>query len=316
MRVSELQKHQSFVRGMEDRATNLVRIQEELATGRSLFKPSEDVRRADQALRAEEALAADEQYVRNINDGLTWIQSTDGTLQSIVDLISEISSLALAADNSSQNALDRQNTAVQIDQKLEELMKLVNATNGDRYVFGGFNTTSSPYTIIRDENGKIQGATANAETIAGRIYRRIGRDEDLQVNVTGDRLFQPIGAAGTDHDLFYVIAALRDTIGNDNTPPEGSEETRSNHYLRDQLAALSERIAEQQTYLGAVGNRLQQTKSRLAEREIQLTDKLEQAQGVDITDLVSRASLEETTYTALAQMGSTIIRQSLVDYLR
>lgn len=316
MRVSEIQKHQSFVRGMEERSTNLVRIQEELATGRSLFQPSEDVRRADQALRTESSLAADKQYMRNINDGLNWIQSTDGTLQAIVDLISEINSLALAADNSSQNEIDRQNTAIQIDQKLEELAKLVNAMNGDRYLFGGYNTTSSPYTIIRDENGRIQGATANEETIAGRIYRRIGQDEDLQVNVTGDRLFQPIGAAGTDQDLFNVIAVLRDTIGNNNMPPDGSEETRSNHYLRDQLAAISERMTEQQTYLGAVGNRLQQAQSRLKEREILLTDSLEQAQGVDITDLVSRASLEETTYSALAQMGSIIIRQSLVDYLR
>jgi flagellin-like hook-associated protein FlgL len=169
---------------------------------------------------------------------------------------------------------------------------------------------------VRDENGRLQGATANEESIAGRIYRRIGRDEDLQVNVTGDRLFQPVGSAGTDADIFYVIAALRDTIGNNNVPPEGFEETRSNTHLREQLDAIRERITEQQTYLGAAGERLQQTLSRLKEREIQLTDSLEQAQGVDMTDLVSRASLEETVYNALAGMGSQLIRQSLVDYLQ
>ena len=169
--------------------------------------------------------------------------------------------------------------------------------------------------MVRDADGRIQGATANEESIAGRIYRRIGQDEDLQVNVTGDRLFQPVGSAGTDEDIFYVIAALRNTIANNNTPPTGAEETQANAYLREQLSAIRERVAEQQTYLGAVGERLQRTLSRLKEREIQLTDSLEQAQGVDMTRLVSRASLEETTYTALAQMGSQLIRQSLVDYL-
>lgn len=316
MRVSELQRHQSFVRGMEDRATNLLRIQEELATGRSLFIPSENVRRADQALRSEDALAADAQYMRNIEDGLTWVQAADGKLQSIVDLITEIDTLALAADNSSQNADDRSDTALQIDQKLEELIHLVNASNGDRYLFGGHNTTTSPYTVVRDAGGRIQGASANEESIAGRIYRRIGQDEDLQVNVTGDRLFQPTGSAGTDEDIFYVIAALRNTIGNNNTPPAGFEDTQSNTYLRERLDTIRERITEQQTYLGAVGERLQHTQSRLKEREIQLTDSLEQAQGVDMTRLVSRAALEETTYSALAGMGSQMIRQSLVDYLR
>ena len=300
---------------MEDRATNLLRIQEELATGRSLFIPSENVRRADQALRSEDALAADAQYMRNIDDGLTWVQSADGKLQSIVDLITEIDTLALAADNSSQNADDRSDTALQIDQKLEELIHLVNASNGDRYLFGGHNTTTSPYTVVRDANGRIQGATANEESIAGRIYRRIGQDEDLQVNVTGDRLFQPVGSAGTDEDIVYVIAALRNTIGNNNTPPAGFEDTQSNTYLRERLDTIRERITEQQTYLGAVGERLQRTMSRLKDREIQLTDSLEQAQGVDMTRLVSRAALEETTYSALAGMGSQMIRQSLVDYL-
>jgi len=300
---------------MEDRATNLLRIQEELATGRSLFIPSENVRRADQALRSEDALAADAQYMRNIDDGLTWVQSADGKLQSIVDLITEIDTLALAADNSSQNADDRSDTALQIDQKLEELIHLVNASNGDRYLFGGHNTTTSPYTVVRDANGRIQGATANEESIAGRIYRRIGQDEDLQVNVTGDRLFQPVGSAGTDEDIVYVIAALRNTIGNNNTAPAGFEDTQSNTYLRERLDTIRERITEQQTYLGAVGERLQRTMSRLKDREIQLTDSLEQAQGVDMTRLVSRAALEETTYSALAGMGSQMIRQSLVDYL-
>ena len=133
--------------------------------------------------------------------------------------------------------------------------------------------------------------------------------------MTGDRLFQPVGAAGTDEDVFYVIAALRDTIANNNTPPAGFEDTQSNTHLREQLSAIRERITEQQTYLGAVGQRLQQTLSRLKEREIQLTDSLEQAQGVDMTSLVSRAALEDTIYNALAGMGSKLIRQSLVDYL-
>lgn len=315
MRVSESQRHQSFIRNMQNRTADLVRIQEELATGLSLFKPSESIHRADQALRTENTLAADAQYVRNITDGLSWVQSADTKLQSIVDLITEIDTLALAADNSSQNEIDRRNTANQINQKLEELIHLVNASNGDRYLFGGFNTTSNPYSVVRNENGMIVGATANEDTIAGKIYRSIGLNEDLQVNVTGDRLFQPVGSSGTDEDIFYVISALRDTIGNNNVPPAGYENTRANNYLREQLSTIRERITDQQTYLGSIGERLQQSKQRYSEREIELTDRLEEAQGVDMTDLVSRASLQETTYNALAGMGAKMIRQSLVDYL-
>ncbi|RPH95739.1 hypothetical protein EHM69_03390 [candidate division KSB1 bacterium] len=315
MRVTELQRQRAFTQGINDRQTNLVRLQEELAAGRSLFTPSENVRKADQALHTEDLLAMDVQYARNIEDGLHWVNAADSKLQSIVDLMNEIDNLALSADNSSQNEDDRRSTAIQLDQKIEELVKLVNASDGNRYLFGGHGTTTAPFTVVRDADGQIQGLTANEDTIAGKIYRRIGQDEDLQVNVTGDRLFQPVGSTGTDADLFYVVTTLRDTIGNNNVPPEGFEETRSNNYLREQLSLIRERILDQQTYLGSVGQRLQANQTRLKEREIQLTDALEQAQGVDLTDLVSRAAIEETVYNALAGMGTKLLKQSLVDYL-
>ncbi len=185
-----------------------------------------------------------------------WIGSADTNLQSIVDLLNSVDALAIAADNSSQSAADRQATAIEINAKLEDLMGLVNATHGDRYLFAGYSTTTSPFVATRDAVGHIQSAAANSETIAGQIYRAIGQDESVQINVSGSQLFQPVGQEGTDTDLFYVIARLRDTIANNNTPPVGSEATQSNEHLRAQLQQIRERIIDQQTSLGSVGQRL------------------------------------------------------------
>ncbi|HEY3295777.1 MAG TPA: flagellin [bacterium] len=315
MRISEVQRHRSFTQNVDQRLVNMNRIQEEIGTGRSLFTPSEGVSRANQALTARDALATDGQFLRNIDDGRTWVDAADSKLQAVVDLLNEIDALAVSADNSSQTPEDRQATALQLDQKLETLMGLANAKNGDRYLFGGYGTTTSPFSAARDANGKIQGAVANPDTIAGKIYRRIGDGDDIQINVSGAQLFQPVGAEGTDGDVFYVISALRDTIGNNNTPPAGYEDTRSNEHLRDQLATIRERITQQQTYLGSIGQRLDQTKSRLKERELNLTNSLEDAQGVDMPSLVARMATESGAYNALAAMGQKLLGQSLVDYL-
>jgi len=315
MRVSDQQRYDSFMRNVQQRLVNLTRIQQELGTGKSIFSPSDNVLQADRGLRAEDRLASNAQFLRNVDDGLKWVQAADDKLQAAVDVLSEIEALALTADNSSQNADDRSNTAIQTDQKLEALMALVNGSSNDRYLFGGHGTTAKPFVEVRDAEGRIQGAQTNQDTIAGRIYRQIGENDDIAINVPGDRLFQPVGGAGTDEDVFYVIAALRDTIGNNNTPPEGSEDTRSNEHLREALAQIRERIAEQQTYLGSAGQRLEQTKSRLKEEAVTLTDRLEQAEGVDITDLASRLSVEEGAYNALATISTRLLRQTLVDYM-
>jgi len=316
MRVSDVQRFRTFNRDAQERLSNLTRIQQELGTGRSLFKPSESVTRADAALRAEDQLATERQYMRNIENGQVWVSSADAKLQSIVDLLADIEGLALSADDSHQNEDDRRNTALQLDQKLEELMRLVNSESAGRYLFAGHGTTAIPFQAVRNEEGRITGATANADTIAGSIYRRIGVDEDIRINVSGAALFQPIGDENTAADLFYVIANLRDTIANNNTPPEGSEGTLSNNVLRERLGQIRERIAEQQTYLGTVGQRLQSSLSRLKEHEVSLTDWLEQAQGVDITDLATRAAVEDSAYNALATLGAKVLQRSLIDYLR
>jgi flagellar hook-associated protein 3 FlgL len=315
VRISDSQKHQNFARSIEQRLYNLNRIQEEMGLGQSLLKPSEDVRKADDALRTQDAIAAEAQFQRNIDDGKSWASNADSKLQSIMDLITEIDTLALAADNSAQTAEDRDNSAIQIDQKLETLMGLVNATDGQRYLFAGTATTTSPFSAVRDANGKIQGATANAETIAGKIYRRIGAGEDIQINIPGSTLFQPTGGTGTDSDLFHVVAELRNTIANNNTPPEGSEATLSNEHLREQLSVIKERISDQQTSLGSIVQRLDQTTSRLKDHEVLLTDRLENAQGVDMTDLVTRLATEQGAYDAIATVGTKLLKNSLIDYI-
>jgi flagellar hook-associated protein 3 FlgL len=315
MRVSDQQRYSAFTRDVQNRLSNLMRIEQELGTGRSLFNPSEDVVRAQQALRADARLAENSQFLRNIDDGKAWVGSADGALQQIIDLINEIDTLALAADNDSQTEDDRHNSAIQIDQKLEQLMSLVNTTHGDRYIFGGHNTTSPAFTAVRDENGRIIGAAANEESLGGKIYRRIGQNDDVQINIPGDQLFQPIGSDGTDQDVFYVITSLRNTIANNNQPPEGSEDTLSNDHLREQLHSIRERIVTQQSFLGSVGQRLESTKDRLKEVEINLTDMLEQAEGVDMANLATRLAVEENAYNALLSINARLLSQSLVDYI-
>ncbi|MBU0508165.1 hypothetical protein KKH27_04930 [bacterium] len=316
MRVSDAQRYRTFSQDIQQRLVNMTRIQRELATGTSLFAPSESVTRAESALRAEDELALERQFMRNIENGKIVMNAADAKLGSVVDLITQIETLALSANDSHQNEEDRRNTALQIDQKIEELVRLTNARSGDRYLFGGHGTTNAPFTVERNESGRISGASANPDTIAGIIYRRIGANEDVQINVSGAALFQPVGSKNTDQDVFYVVTALRDTIGNNNMPPEGFEETRANEYLRERLAAIRERIAEQQVYLGSVGQRLETSLARLKEHEVLLTDRLEEAQGVDLTELVSRSAVEEGAYEALATLGGRLLQRSLIDYLR
>lgn len=315
MRVSHLQQHQSFVRDVEQRLYNMTRIEQELGTGQRIMMPSEDVNSAAHALSARSQLESIAQYQRNIENGQGFVAAADSKLTALVELINEIDALALSADNDHVTPEDRNFAAQELNQKLESLMEFANAQFGNRYLFGGHGTTTAPFTATRNANGQILNVAPVSDSIEGRIYRMIDENENVAINVTGDRLFQPIGEGNTASDLFYVVANLRDTIANDNTPPEGEEDTLSTNVLRDNLDAIRNRIVEQQTYLGSLGQRLTNKLSELSAVEIDWTDRLEEAQGSEMTDLVSRLSVEEGVYNALVAIQSRVLNRSLIDYL-
>ncbi|MBK6766386.1 MAG: hypothetical protein IPG71_08735 [bacterium] len=303
------------MRDVEQRVYNMQRIEQELGTGKSIFTPSEDVPQAQQALLSRSELELVSQYQRNIENGQGFVSAADGKLTQIVDLINEIDALALSVDNDHVSPEDRTSAAQELNQKLELLMEYANAQFGDRHLFAGHGTLESAFAAARDSEGKIVGVAAVSPSISGEIYRTIDENEQVIINVTGDRLFQPTGQAGTTTDLFFVVAQLRDTIANDNTPPEGQEEMLSTNALRENLDSIRDRIIEQQTYLGSLGQRMTNKLNELKETEISWTERVESAEGVEMTDLVSRLAVEEGVYNALLAIQARTISKSLVDYL-
>jgi flagellar hook-associated protein 3 FlgL len=315
MRVSNQLRHNTYLSDLNQRLENLYRLQQELSTGKRLRFPSDDPPDASQALRLETCLKRQEQFLRNIEDAKSWVSTADSRLQGIVDLINEIDSLAARADNDDQTEEDRNAAALEIDQKLEQLLTQANSQYNGKYIFGGWQTLSTPFVATRNEAGRVISVSASPTTIEGEIYRQISEDERLRINIPGSLLFQPVGYEGTDDDLFYVVAELRNTIGNNNTPPEGYEDTLNTPYLREQLADIRERFIGQQAYLGSLGQRLEDTTGRLLDYNITLTDALEEAEGVDITDIATRIATEEYAYEAMLSLGAHLFSTSLVDYL-
>ena len=315
MRISNQLRHQTYLSNLNQRLDNLYQLQQELSTGKRLRFPSDDPVQASRALRLDSTIERQKQFLRNIEDAQSWVNFGDSRLQEITNLIDEIDSAALRADNDDQTEADRQGAALEIDQKLEQLLNLANSRYNGKYVFGGWQTLSAPFIEERNEAGQIISVSASEATIEGGIYRQVGEDERLRINIPGNLLFQPVGSEGTDEDIFYIVSELRNTIANNNTPPEGYEETRSTPYLREKLAAVRERIVNQQTYLGSLGQRLQDTTGRLQDYNVTLTNALEEAEGVDITDIATRIATEQSAYEAMLSFGAHLFSSSLVDYM-
>ena len=88
MRVTNYQQQTTFTSDIQQRLSNILRIQQEMGSGRSIFEPSEDTERADRVLRMQRGLAQNSQFQRNIDDGQGWIQAGDDALKWFARILS------------------------------------------------------------------------------------------------------------------------------------------------------------------------------------------------------------------------------------
>lgn len=125
----------------------LSNLQETIATGRRLNRPSDDPVDVVNDMELRSRLSALKQYRRNIDDGLAFMGVTDTALVSMNDLNQRIRELSIQANNGTLTGEERKYIGLEVDQLLRQLISLIDTTYKGEYIFGGTNNHVAPYTI-------------------------------------------------------------------------------------------------------------------------------------------------------------------------
>jgi len=133
-------------------------LQEQIATGRRLNKPSDDPVDVTNDLGLRSNLQALGQYKRNINDGIAFMGVTDTALTSMNELMQKVKELGIQASNDTYTADQRSFVCDELNQLTRQLITLINTTYKGDFVFGGANTRTPPYTV---ETGSLTNAIDN-----------------------------------------------------------------------------------------------------------------------------------------------------------
>jgi flagellar hook-associated protein 3 FlgL len=181
---------------------NLQFAQTQLATGKRILKPSDDPLGLSKAMKARAVLADDEQYVRNIEDALSWLENTEPAVDDMVTVLTELKEIAVEGANDTKSAEERLVLAAQVEDLIERLMGLGNTEFAGKYVFAGTYTTTPPYSsssTITDEAVGFPDLEFVELEHAGMV--------EGSVQITG-----PIGETyteGVDYEVDYATGAIR-----------------------------------------------------------------------------------------------------------
>lgn len=301
MRVTTQMSVDTLVSNLDRSFERITKFQNSLSSGTRLNTLSDDPAAVERSLGLRAELRNSEQFRKNIDDGVGWLQLSEATLNEMEGLFVEAGGLAVQGASDTYNTQQRRAIADQVDQFLEHSLNLSEARYRGRYIFGGTQTSDPPYKAERDANGSIVALKAQVDT-GGSIEREVSDGIIMQVNTPGKDLFEG------DNNAFAVLVELRDALR--------ADDTRKVQASLTSLAKVRENISSARGLVGARVNRMEITRNVLDRVSAEMTAVLSADEDTDLADTIVNLRQEQDVFQAALSSGNTAVPQSLIDFLR
>ncbi|MNS89541.1 Flagellin [compost metagenome] len=258
------------------------------------------------SLRYRGELASNDQYTKNVDSALSWLDYNDTVLSQTGDVVQRLRELTVQASTGSnpQSALD--SIKQEVGQLREQLIDISNSKLNGKYIFNGESYDKKPYDFPRNADGTFDTSSVTTLTTdKGLINYSVGDSVQLPINLTGTDVF----GNGSDSDnIFNIINNLSQSLTNGDFTGISSQ--------LDKIDSRMETILTTRAELGAKTNRIELMQGRLSDLNTNLTDLQSKTEDADYAELIMKSKVQENIYNASLSAGSKIIQPSLVDFLR
>ena len=293
MRITNQMLGQNLTMGLTNVQDQLNSDQNKLSSGKRLSVPSDDPVGVESALRIDSTLSAVTSWKANAEQGLSFLQTTDSSLNNVMTMLQRTRELAVQAASDTYGADGRTNIAKEAQQILEQVGVVANTKYGSKYLFGGTNT-NQPWDAST--------STWNGNTSA--IKYEIGSQSYVQINTNGQQLFQPTSGQG----IFQTLSAFVSHLNNNQQTLINQDISALDTQLQNVIAVRAD--------VGARSNRMETIQTQLDATNTQLTSNLSAIQDTDVSKVVIDLNNQENVYRAALSVGARIIQPSLIDFMR
>lgn len=186
MRISSNQMQQVAINAMLEQQAKLSQVQEQVATGRKISKPSDDPVAASKVVKLNDILKTADQYQSNITAARARLSLEETALADIGNVYHRIRELSIQANNATQTNETRSYIAEEVSQLLEELVALANSTDSTgEFLFSGNKGKFKPFAKNSDGGYDYHGDD-------GQRMLQIGPKRQIAINDSGSDVFREI----------------------------------------------------------------------------------------------------------------------------
>ncbi|HHY51839.1 MAG TPA: flagellar hook-associated protein FlgL [Clostridiales bacterium] len=324
MRITNHSVVRNYNKTLDYNRNLLNKYSNQIISGRKFNTMSEDTASGVRAMQVRRNLSRIEAYLDNAKAAKSQLTSAETTLMQISNLTKSVSEKYIQAINGTNGPQERDIMATELEKLQEELLTLSNARFSDRYLFGGTNTVSAPFTTDNQGNLYYNGVDVR-ELYAGHplmedsAYMDVGLgilftdpDDPTQVNPNTAYQHTMVGAQflGTGPDnLYLVLGEMISSLRSETFDPDKAGS------ILDRFQAASNNVNVAMTKLGSDSQYLEFTINRLEDEKLNLYERQTQLEAADPEEAIMNFKMQEYVYNAALQMGQRLLQPTLFNFI-
>jgi len=184
-RISLTQIFSRGLSGILNVQNQVVKTQEQIATGKRVLTPADDPIAAARILQLESEQARTAQYQKNIAGATTSLELEESQLETVGTMLARVRELAIQAGDGALGFSDRQAIAEELETRLAELGALANTRSpSGEYIFGGYKGEQEPFVRVGND------FTYRGDD--GQRFLQIASSTQVATNDSGNEIFMAI----------------------------------------------------------------------------------------------------------------------------
>ncbi len=223
MRIADKMSFDQVNNNLSKNRTEMAQLQNQAATQKRVTKPSDDPVSAARVLASRVELSGTQQYLKNLDFARSFLESTDESLAELTDQLVRAKELALGqANDAGANVQSRNIVATEMEQIYDQMVQIGNRQHGDRFIFSGFRTTTSPFSLKGEYFGDM-----------GEMKIHVDKGSFLPMNIPGAKVFLGRGLSkdGITHgnvEQARTIEEFEKTSTPSSSPPLSAPQQNEN----------------------------------------------------------------------------------------
>lgn len=300
MRISSSHFSLQGVNSILDQQAKLADTQLQLATGRRILSASDDPSGAATVLNLDQAIAATEQFQKNINEGRTRLELSETTLTQVTNVLQRVRELAVQGNNDTTGAAGRRAIAAELRQRIDELVALANSRDAnDEYLFSGTRTKTQPFDQPAIGTFRYSGDQ-------GQRALQVSPTRQVAIDDSGFDIFIRVPAsAGGTQDIFSTLYGI---------VTDFEADTRTANGLQD-LDLAEQNVLGVRATVGARLHALDAQEEMNDSFALYLQSSRSDIHDLDYAEAISRLNLQLAGFQAAQQAFVKVQGLSLFNYL-